>query len=172
MRAQRATSAGVFDAHASYVMRTLRCLGVPERELEDARQDVFEVVARRLGELGDPSAIRAWLYGICVRKALSRRRTAARRREDLVESDARASEPTQEGHVDRTRALAWALAVLEALDDDKRAVFVLYEVEQLTMAEVAAVVGCPLQTAYGRLYAARREVEARLRRDRARGKTP
>jgi RNA polymerase sigma-70 factor (ECF subfamily) len=45
--------------------------------------------------------------------------------------------------------------LLAELDDDKRAVLVLYEIEGLTMREVAEVVGCPLQTAYSRLHAGR-----------------
>jgi RNA polymerase sigma-70 factor (ECF subfamily) len=52
---------------------------------------------------------------------------------------------------------------LAELDEDKRAVFVLYEIEQLTMAEVAEAIGCPLQTAYSRLHAARRQVTERMR---------
>lgn len=166
--AARGTAAGAaFDAHARYVLRTLRCLGVPERELDDARQDVFEVVTRRIGEVAGSATLRAWIYGICLRKALSRRRSAARRREELGGDDARTVEPDQETRLARNEALARALTILESLTDEKRAVFVLYEVEQLTMAEVADVLGCPLQTAYARLYAARREVAATLERARA-----
>lgn len=159
--------ASAFEAHGAWVLRTLRCLGVPERELEDARQDVFEVALRRGAEVEN---LRAWIYGVCVRKALARRRDAARRREELGGEETRAAEPDQEQALARNEALARALVILETLDDEKRAVFVLYEVEQLTMAEVAAVVGCPPQTAYARLYAARRAVEAVLRRERARGR--
>ncbi len=57
--------------------------------------------------------------------------------------------------------------ILDGLDDDKRAVFVLFEIEELPMTEVAMAVGCPLQTAYSRLHAARREVEAAMHRLRA-----
>lgn len=164
--ARRSGTTAAWDAHAAYVLRTLRCLGVPERELEDTRQDVLEVALRRLDEV-EPAGVRAWIYGVCLRKALVRRRDAARRREDLGRADERSVEPDQEASLARRQALARALGILESLSDEKRAVFVLYEVEQLTMAEVADVVGCPLQTAYARLYAARREVEATLRRSRA-----
>ena len=64
----------VFDAHAAYVGRTLRCLGVRDREIADAIQEVFLVVHRRLPELRKPSALRSWLYAICVRKAMALRR--------------------------------------------------------------------------------------------------
>lgn len=160
----------VFEANAAYVARTLRCLGVREHELDDACQEVFVVVHRRLEELSSPSALRAWLYGICLRKALAQRRAAARRREDATDHDTRSVEADQEESVERRERLARALVILDSLSDEKRAVFVLYEVEQLTMNEVAEVVGCPMQTAYARLYAARREVEASLRRLRASGR--
>lgn len=160
----------VFDAHGPFVARTLRCLGVPASELDDACQEVFVVVHRRLAELTSPSALRAWLYGICLRRALARRRAAARRREDVVADDTRTIAADQEESVERRERLTRALAILDGLSDEKRAVFVLYEVEQLTMNEVADVVGCPVQTAYARLYAARREVEAALRRLRAGGR--
>ena len=162
----------VFSAHAAYVMRTLRCLGVREHELDDACQDVFVVVHRRLGELEAQAALRAWLYAICLRKALANRRTAARRREDPAGADERSVAADQEESVARRQRLERALAILDGLSDDQRAVFVLYEVEQLSMSEVAAVVGCPAQTAYARLYAARREVEACLKRMHARRDVP
>jgi RNA polymerase sigma-70 factor (ECF subfamily) len=163
--------AEVFDAHGAYVGRALSCLGVRERELADAIQEVFLVVHRRLAELRDPGALRSWLYAICVRKALTFRRRAARRREDAVaELPETADGSTPHDDLERTRALAMAFAILDELDDDKRAVFVLYEVEQLPMSEVAEAVGCPLQTAYSRLYAARRDIEKRLARLRARGR--
>jgi len=63
-------------------------------------------------------------------------------------------------------------AAIRTLDDDKRAVFVLFELEELPMAEVAEAVGCPPQTAYARLYAGRRTVEAALRRATAGRRTP
>jgi RNA polymerase sigma-70 factor (ECF subfamily) len=165
--------AAVFDAHSAFVGRALTCLGVRERELPDAMQEVFLVAHRRLRELERPSALRSWLYAICVRKAMTFRRSAARKREDSVgEVPERndACSPTPHDDLERTRALAVALEILDHLSDEKRAVFVLYEVEQMPMSEVAEAVGCALQTAYARLYAARREVAQHLARLRARGR--
>ncbi|MCB9594098.1 MAG: sigma-70 family RNA polymerase sigma factor [Sandaracinaceae bacterium] len=160
----------VFDAHAAYVGRTLRCLGVRDREIADAIQEVFLVVHRRLPELRKPSALRSWLYAICVRKAMALRRRAARRREDSMPEVPEAVDGrTPHDELVRTRALAAAIEILEDLDDDKRAVFVLYEVEQLPMREIADALDVPLQTAFSRLYAARREVERALKRLKARG---
>ena len=160
----------VFASYAAYVVRPLRCLGVREREVDDACQDVFVVVHRRLAEV-EPRSLRAWLYGVCLRKALSARRTAARRREDPDEIE-RAVEAEQEEQVARRQRLERALVILDDLPDEQRAVFVLFEVEQLSMAEIATATHCPLQTAYARLYAARRHVEASLKRLRARKDLP
>jgi RNA polymerase sigma-70 factor (ECF subfamily) len=54
------------------------------------------------------------------------------------------------------RACLMLEALLIRLDDDKRQVFVLFEIEGLAMTQVAATLGCPLQTAYSRLHAARK----------------
>ena len=162
----------VFDEHAPYVGRTLRCLGVAEREVSDAVQDVFLVVHRRLGEFAGRASVRTWLYAICLRVAREQRRRGARRREDVVgeppEIDAGAS-ASPEVAVEKRRALAAALEILEGISEEKRTVFVLYEVEQVPMADVADLVGCPLQTAYSRLHAARTEIARALVRRRARG---
>ena len=156
--------AAVFDAHAAYVGRALRCLGVGERELPDAVQEVFVVVARKLEGFERRASIRTWLYAICIRQAMRVRRTAARRREDAVAEPP--VEPVaagaQEDAIEKRRKLEVALAILDGLDESKRAVFVLYEIEQLPMSEVADIIGCPIQTAYSRLYSARRDIAARL----------
>ena len=167
--------ARLFDQHAPYVGRTLRCLGVRDHELPDVVQEVFLLAHDRLPRLErEPIAReRAWLYAICVRKALSARRDAARRALREVRDEARVAEAPgaqcPHDELERTRRLAQAMAILEQLDEDKRVVFVLHEVEQLAMSEVATIVGAPLQTAYSRLYAAKKEIAASLRRLRARG---
>lgn len=67
-------------------------------------------------------------------------------------------------HLDQARARALLDGVLDELDEERRAVFVLFELEQLAMKDVAAAVGCPIQTAYSRLHSAREKVEAAVRR--------
>jgi RNA polymerase sigma-70 factor (ECF subfamily) len=146
----------VFDEHAAYVWRALRHLGVPDSELDDYCQEVFLVVHRQLAAFEGRSKLRTWLYGICLRVASDRRRRARVRYEraeadparDLAESSALAPD-------ERVQARNTLLALLDKLDDDKRTVLVLFEIEGLSMSEVAEVVGCPLQTAYSRLHAAR-----------------
>lgn len=154
----------VFDEHARYVWRVLRHLGVPDAELDDLCQEVFLVVHRQLPSFEGRSKLSTWLYGICVRTA-SDYRQRARVRYERASADAGASlvaasglEP--EAHVGAKHEL---LRLLATLDDDKRTVLVLYEIEGLGMNEVAEIVGCPVQTAYSRLHAARAQLLAAAR---------
>jgi RNA polymerase sigma-70 factor (ECF subfamily) len=159
----------VFAECAPFVWRALRRLGVPEGDVEDIAQEVFLVVHRRLPTFQRQSAVRTWVYGICLRVASDHRRRLHRARERPMEDPPETAVPAeQDAAIDRRRALAWLDGVLDELDDAKRAVFVLFEIEQVPMAEVAAAAGCPLHTAYARLYAARKHVEAAARREQAR----
>jgi RNA polymerase sigma-70 factor, ECF subfamily len=161
----------VFAEHAPLVWRALRRLGVAEPDVEDACQQVFITVHRRLASFSGRSALSTWIYGICVRTAASHRRGQRRRREELMATlPETVADAPQLVELERRHALAVADEVLDGLDDEKRAVFVLYEVEELSMKEVAEAVGCPLQTAYARLYAARRQFEAALRRAERQGR--
>jgi RNA polymerase sigma-70 factor (ECF subfamily) len=157
--------AEIFREHAPFVWRGLRRLGVPESDVEDVCQEVFVVVHRKLGEFEGRSSLRTWIYGICARTASDYRRSGRVRREVVTDAP---PEPSHEGGQHDAVALRQARAtldrILDELDDDKRSVFVLYEIEELTMAEVAEALGCPLQTAYSRLHAARKVVEAGVAR--------
>ncbi len=149
----------VFDDHAAFVWRTLRHLGVREQDLADVCQEVFVTVHRKLDGFEWRSSLRTWLYGICLRVASDHRRRAYVRREIPVsELPSRSVAATQDVDYERAQARQLLAQVLDELDTDKRAVFVLYEIEGMTMKEIAALLECPLQTAYSRLHAARRLV--------------
>jgi RNA polymerase sigma-70 factor (ECF subfamily) len=158
-------TASLFREHAPYVWRALRRLGVREADIEDVCQEVFVVVHRRLRDFEGRSSARTWIYGIAVRTASDYRRRASHVREVVTESP-----PDELSRDDPHDALAAREAratldrLLDQLDDDKRAVFVLYEIEELPMNEVAKAVGCPLQTAYSRLHAARTKMAEASRR--------
>jgi RNA polymerase sigma-70 factor (ECF subfamily) len=163
----------VFRENLPFVFRALRRLGVADGDVDDVCQEVFLVVMRKLGEFEGRSQLRTWIYGICVRTASDYRKRAPRRREVLTD------EPP-EGHVGQTpldhatvsQARDLLDKILSQLDDDKRAVFVLYEIEELQMSEVAAALECPLQTAYSRLHAARKRVEELALELEKGGRTP
>jgi RNA polymerase sigma-70 factor (ECF subfamily) len=158
----------VFKDCAPVAWRALRHLGVAEADLKDVSQEVFLVVHRKLPTFDGRSTLRSWVYGICVRVASDYRRAARRRREVLGEDVPELSLPaSQHEQLEQGRALAWLDGVLETLDESKRAVFVLFDMEELPMTEVAHAVGCPIKTAYARLYAARKHVEVAAAREQA-----
>jgi RNA polymerase sigma-70 factor, ECF subfamily len=152
----------LFETHASFVWRVLRRYGVPERELPDACQDVFLVVHRKLGEFEQRSSVRTWLYAIAQRTALATRRRARFTRERLEEPAEQAEAATQHEHAERAQHLRLIQEALAALNDDQREVFALYELEGMTMAEVAQALGVPENTALYRLYAARDAIRQRV----------
>ena len=155
----------LFREHGSFVWRTLRRFGLSECDCDDQCQEVFLVVFRRLSEFEHRSSFTTWLYGIAVRVALAHRRRASVKREQPTESppDVPTSQRPDE-QVAKLEASALLDRALDQLDDDKRVVFVLFEIEQLPMTEVARAVECPLQTAYSRLHAARDHVESYVKR--------
>ncbi len=158
----------MFREEGAFVWRALRRLGVAPADADDACQEVFVVVYRRLGEYEGRGQLRSWLYGIAVRVAAAHRRRAHQRHEVPTEEPVgpdEASSMNPEGEVADREALALLDRALDGLDDDKRAVFVLYEIEGLEMPEIAEAVSCPLQTAYSRLHAARKDVERAMKRN-------
>lgn len=145
----------IFREHARYLWRALLGLGVRPGDVDDACQEVFLIVHRRLPEF-DGRALRSWLYAICLRVASEYRRSARVRREISVGELPDSSAPAgQLEEVYTGELCVRLLASLDSLDDDKREAFVLYEIEELPLREVAETLGCPLQTAYSRLQAAR-----------------
>jgi RNA polymerase sigma-70 factor, ECF subfamily len=160
--------ADVFREHAPFAWRALRRLGVPEADVDDVCQDVFLVVHRKLADFEGRSSLRTWIYGICARTASDYRRSGRVRREIVTGSPPEAAADAAQHDAVALRQAREALdRILDTLDDDKRAVFVLYEIEELTMGEVAEALGCPLQTAYSRLHAARKMVTAGVERARS-----
>lgn len=153
----------IYDGVAPMTMRVLRRLGVPDELLDDALQEVFIVVHRRLAEFEDRSSVKTWVTGITVRVAQALRRKERRRlarvspTEDVDAFLAEGASPHDVAA--RREAMAVVGAFLDALDEDKRTVFVLRELEQMTVPEIAEATGTNLNTVYARSRAARRAFE-------------
>jgi RNA polymerase sigma-70 factor (ECF subfamily) len=158
------TAAEVFREHGAFVFRLLRRLGIADADLDDLTQDVFVIVHRSLHRYEERNHLRAWLYRIAVREASRHRRSLKPMSsfdvEELTESNAADPEET----VQANEARADFDRLLTVLDEERRTVFVLYEVEELSMEEVASVVGCPVPTAYSRLRSARKLILAGAKR--------
>jgi len=155
----------IYEQYGAFIWRVVRRLGVRPADLEDVCQEVFVVVHRKLPGFAHRSSLRTWLYGIAVRCASDHRRRAHVRREVVTNAMAQSPlEAPQPGAIARSEARALLDVIVDGLDEDKRAVFVLYELEELPMAEVAEALDRPLQTLYSRLHAARAEVAAAVER--------
>jgi RNA polymerase sigma-70 factor (ECF subfamily) len=152
-------TARLFQTHAQEVWRFLKYLGVREHDLPDACQEVFLVAHRKLPEFRGESAPRTWLYGISLRVAKTWRR---RRSMVPLGDDERSVGPAQEHERERRdthELLCWAL---DQISETQREVFVLSEIEELPMQEVAKRVECGVFTAYSRLRLARRSLKRAL----------
>lgn len=161
---ERTRLSAIYREHFEFVWRSLRRLGAPEHALEDATQDVFLVAARRIDEFEGRSSIRTWLFGIAMRVVRAQRRTAWRHQRK-VEALAAAPTDTARDEMAQRDAQRLLLTLLDQLDDDKRAVYVLAELEGMTAAEIAEGLGTNVNTIYTRHRAARqqlREAAAKL----------
>lgn len=159
--AERAAFERFFEANVDTAWRMLACFGVPASDIEDVCQEVFIVVHRKLASFEGRSAESTWLHAICWRVWSDYRSRAHRRRElavEVPESVAQNSPPDEAVH--SARELRELTRLVEGLDDDKRAVFVLYELEGVQMKDIATIVGCPVQTGFTRLRAARKAIRA------------
>jgi RNA polymerase sigma-70 factor, ECF subfamily len=152
--------AALFAEHAPHIWRAVRNLGVREADIEDVCQEVFVVVHRKLATFEGRSALRTWIYGIALRVVADYRKKAHRKHERLMgELPERGIHAQQELAASQQQAWRMLAGLLDSLSEERRRVFVLYELEQLPMREVAALIECPLQTAYSRLEAAREIVQ-------------
>jgi RNA polymerase sigma-70 factor (ECF subfamily) len=154
----------------AFLWRSLRRLGVTAADVDDAAQRVLGVLSRRLADVADGSE-RAFLFQTAFRVAQETRR--ARRRDRMALDQERVDgEADPAPLADEALASAEARAlldeVLDAMPLDVRAVFVLFELEQLTTSEIAALLAIPPGTVSSRLRRGREEFESIARRVRAR----
>jgi RNA polymerase sigma-70 factor (ECF subfamily) len=158
----------VYEAHADFAWRSLARLGVRPEALEDAAQELFLVVHRRLPEFEGRSSLKTWLFAIALRVA--RRHARDQRRHPSGTSDDEARDPGHSPHesAQRSEAVRLLYALLEELPQEQREVFVMAELEELPAPQIAELSEVPVNTVYSRLRAARTAFDAGLSRARAR----
>lgn len=155
----------LYREHFEYVWASLRRLGVRPPNLEDVTQDVFLTVHRRLHTYDPARPLRPWIFGIAMRVASDFRKLARHRREvgpipgEAASNDARPDH--QAGDLEARRIVAEAL---RAIGESRRPVFILHDIDELVMREVAEVLSIPLHTGYSRLRKAREEFASAVRR--------
>lgn len=151
----------LYRTHFNFVWRTLRRLGVSEAALDDAAQEVFVVVHRRLADFVPESSPKAWLYAIAQRVASDQRRTVRRKGNLLpLHDDMVARDKTPLDAAIQSQANDLVLDFLETLDPARRSVFILVELEQMSAPEVAEASSENLNTIYYRIASARKAFAA------------
>ena len=159
----------IHEDYADFVWASLQRLGVHRQDLEDQLQEVFVVVHRKLSTFDHSARLSTWLFGICLRVAAADRRRAHRRREVLT------LEPAQRSNLggseaDPERALLHREAALRlehalsTLALERRAVFVMFEIEGIPAAAIGEMLGIPVGTVHSRLFTARTEFDQAVRR--------
>lgn len=145
----------IYAREFEYVWRTLGRLGVPPSDIADAAHDVFVVVYKKRDEIDPTRSIRPLLFGIARRIAAIARRK--QRPESSIDAELVVDAPP---HAERD--LLWH--ALAGLDEDRRAVFILHDLEGHTGPEIAAQLGIPVNTVHSRLRLARADLLATLQR--------
>ena len=155
----------LFDRELDFVWRSLRRLGVPSLTIDDATQEVFLVASRRLADI-EFGRERSFLFATALRVASDARRALARRGEHVEDALERVADdtPGPAELADRQRARAVLDGVLATMELDLRAVFVLYELEEMTMADIATTLDLPPGTVASRLRRAREAFQAEVAR--------
>ena len=155
----------LFDREFDYVWTSLRRLGVHEGDAADVAQEVFVAVHRKLDEYDPQRPARPWLFAFAFRCASDWRRLARHRVEILgPHPSTPAASPDAEELLGRAQDVDLVMRALEHVEIDRRAVFILYELDECPMKEVARLLGIPLFTAYSRLRVAREEFTEAVRR--------
>jgi RNA polymerase sigma-70 factor (ECF subfamily) len=170
------TFAEVYREHLDFVWRSVRGLGVRPGAVDDVVQEIFVVVDRRLPDFEGRSSVRTWVSGIVLNVVRHHRRSLQRKNPhelasdealvDVQELPADAPTPYEAVvHGEETKLLE---RILDELDDEKREVLVLAELQEMSVPEIAGALDLKLNTAYSRLRLAREAFEQALARHRAR----
>jgi len=150
---------------ADYLWMTLQRLGVRRDDCGDVLQQVLLTVHQRLHTYDATMPLRPWLYGVCLRHAAAHRRRAYVRREQPTDADSPAlahqsTDETPERSLARREQQARLDAMLDEVDPEKRAVLVMFELEEQSCEEISNTLGVPVGTVHSRLHAARRAFRA------------
>lgn len=157
----------VYQEHFDFVWRSLRRLGVPTSAIDDATQDVFVIAHRGLASFRGESSIKTWLFAIAFRVARKHRPAPSPAPVDAETiADPGGRSPQEATMEEEARRLLYRM--LGALEEERRAVFILAELEGMSAPEIAEALGVKLNTVYSRLRLARADFNAEVRRYQAR----
>jgi RNA polymerase sigma-70 factor (ECF subfamily) len=165
----------IYESMVQYVWNVVCRMGVSRSDADDVVQEVFVIVHRRLDGFEGRAHMKTWVFKIAVHVVQHYFRTHARKPGDRasakgteIHSLIERQESGPAAEVERLERLRTLDRLLDQLDESKRAVFVLAEIEQLTLSEIAEIVESNSNTVASRLRAARQAFEKALSRFRAR----
>jgi RNA polymerase sigma-70 factor (ECF subfamily) len=164
----------VMAKHGDFLWRSLQRLGVRDADLPDVMQEVLIVIHRKLGEFDQTRPLEPWLFALCAKTSSTYRRSAYNRREvatDPTETSFAAQsvslEQAPDAALEAAQLRAELDAVLDRLVPERRALLVMFEIEQLSCEQIARVTGIPKGTVFSRLHAARKDFARALARHEA-----
>ncbi len=168
------TFQAVYRQYFDFVWSCTRRFGIEPAAMDDVVQEIFIVIHGKLHTLERPESLRSWIYGI-VRRTASTHRRAGRSRAAAgitagVGAEVASLGPTPFEQTEKNAELELLGRLLDTLDEPKREMFALVELEELSVPEAAEALQIPLNTAYSRLRAARQAFEAALARVEKRGR--
>jgi RNA polymerase sigma-70 factor, ECF subfamily len=151
------------DSYIGLVARVLRNAGTMEADVEDDVQRVFITLSNRLDDVR-VGAEKSFLIQTALNMAAHSRRGAARRREILTDHPPEGIDPMAgpEELAHRRQLRRTLDRLLSEMDTDLRAVFTLFEFEEMTTAEIGCVLGIPDGTVASRLRRARVDFRERV----------
>jgi len=151
-----------FQGEFDYLCRTLRRLGVRPEDIEDELHEVFLVLSRKWDEYDPSRPLRPYLFGIAFRVAAARRRRRQRELPSVLD-DLESGAPGPDQALEAAYARELVLRALARIPLARRGVFVMHDIDEIPMREIADALSLPIFTGYSRLRKARREFEAAVR---------
>jgi RNA polymerase sigma-70 factor (ECF subfamily) len=166
----------IYETHLDFVFANARRLGVRDASVDDVVQDVFVIVHRRLSDFDGRTSLRSWIFGILSRVVRDYRRTRRRKESQLSPLDAEVSNtlpaaangPEPLALAEQNEAVSLLFRIMDSLDEEKREILILSELEQMTMPEIAAALNLNVNTLYSRLRSARKAFSEAHLREKAR----
>jgi RNA polymerase sigma-70 factor (ECF subfamily) len=173
--AEQSRFAALVREHYAFVWRVLRRFGLAPSDADDAAQQVFMVLSQRAEDVA-ASKERAFLFRTAMYAAAKAHRARRRRHESPADDweEKEDAAPQADELLDRRRARELLDRVLSEMPHDLKAVIVLFELEGLTMSEIADALEVPPGTVASRLRRARADLTERVtraQRERSAGAT-
>jgi RNA polymerase sigma-70 factor, ECF subfamily len=162
LTARHARFRSAIEPLVKVAFRVLQRLGVRDAEIDDALQIVLVTADRKFDDIPNRAELKAYICAACVNVARDVGRRRARRTAqsaplDDLEEEPPALDADPADLLERKQTLAMVQRVLETMLPERREVFVLYELEELTGREISEHLGVPPGTVASRLRKARED---------------